>query len=166
MVKERLFTSLFHRTGQIIQFNQPGQRLLRRTEKIRSFRNHLPLYTHIRFRAGGKHGGQGFCKLCHILDHGRNKLLACHINHRPRFDINNLGIGFVFDFGAGFQFGAGKYIKFLKKLYRLFRRQRRDGIYHGADIGKAPLFRFLYPCIRIAVAVKNNLPVIGKHLLN
>ena len=57
------------------------------------------------------------------------------MDHRKRFDIQRLCIGFIKNFFSGFQFRPRKDLKLLKQLYGLICCQGIDRIDHGYEIG-------------------------------
>ena len=57
------------------------------------------------------------------------------MDHRKRFDIQRLRIGFIKNFFSGFQFRPRKDFKLLKQLYGLICCQGIDCIDHGYEIG-------------------------------
>ena len=88
-------------------------------------------------------------------------MLAGDINHGTGLDIDSLGVGLILDLRPGFQLGAGKYAKVLKKLHRLLFGQNRDRVHHGLDIGKAAALRLLDPLIRVAVSIEDDALMLG-----
>ena len=109
-------------------------------------------------QVGGNVGGIGV--------HGRQNLLVGHVNHREGLDVDEVRILLELDLVVALGLDAAHDAEFLEQGDVLFFHHRGGSIGQGAQVGQTALGSLLSPLGAVAVAVEDDVLVVGQGLLD
>ena len=158
------FGSLRNLLGLLVKVNQLLQGYLGIRKQAAGLCKKLALYACL--CACCSYRVHGVCQRLGVLDHCRDDLLACDIDHSLCLDVDGLCVGLILDFRTGFQLGLGEYVELLEQTDGLVGGQGRDGIYHGLDVRKSAALCLLHPGVGVTVSIENDSLMLGQILLN
>ena len=109
-------------------------------------------------------GERGIGQLADKGGDSRGDVLARHVDHGERFDVDLLAVGLQLDLAAGAVLGFGDDVVLDKEIDVLLIHEVRVGFGNGFEVEQAASLGFLHPFVGVVVAVEDDRLVFDKSL--